>query len=69
MLTYSVNEQWISQFSVANETTWPEFFGLFSFTEVIISDGVNLIFFSGYIATELVDLGLDENNVGFVMGL
>ena len=34
---------------------------------VCFFSGMNLVFFEGYIATYLVKLGLNKNNVGYVM--
>lgn len=42
---------------------------LFFSLMIILIGTFNLVFFAGYIAIQLVDLDLSENNVGYVLAL
>jgi hypothetical protein len=62
----------IEKFGQSKKITWCQFLGNKSvfFSLVMVAFGTfNLVFFSGYIATELVSLHLDPNSVGYIMAL
>lgn len=55
-----------------NVLTWGQFLcnkSVFFSLLVCFFGTFNLVFMMGYISVEMVDLGLDENNVGYIMSL